>query len=589
MEVNWEEFKEKSAKELEEATKSFFQKTLQEIEEAITSSESRIREIIKDIEDETLSQDKIRERFNNSLQEIFNEQKSKMESVFKDIEEAFSKELDEAKAKLASEISKRVETIEQDLDAHLNSAIEPEKINELLNSKIKSFFENETHIFEDKISNIAKEVIEKNQKDIKKNIEKAIKAFYDTEDGLRKVILDLAKNQSEYIASEIKEKISELISSHYNELLFESPLSDKIAEIAGFEIKKYMTEIENIKSTIDVIEMKLKILSELPNSEMEKTSEEQISNNRGEELHQVTLFPEDEGVEEIAEHPTTSESIAEIPLTEEQNWEEEIETPKGSESEKTAEQEIEVIEEKLVEETVVEEKPKIKGRNFRLESPVEITYFGHCAFLISGKGARILTDPYKSMALNNSIKYAPIDVEADFVTISHMHMDQGAWKEVPGSPKLVEAPGEKTFSGYPFLKFKGIPTYHDNAEGNVRGGNMVYNIEISGVRITHLGALGHILSREQIREIGRPVDILIVPVGGYDTIPVKDAWEVVNQLDPLVVIPMRFKTDACDLPLAEVDAFTSLVTCPVKLLESSLTVNELPTSLEVWVLKPLKV
>jgi len=123
MEVNWEEFKEKSAKELEEATKSFFQKTLQEIEEAITSSESRIREIIKDIEDETLSQDKIRERFNNSLQEIFNEQKSKMESVFKDIEEAFSKELDEAKAKLASEISKRVETIEQDLDAHLNSAI----------------------------------------------------------------------------------------------------------------------------------------------------------------------------------------------------------------------------------------------------------------------------------------------------------------------------------------------------------------------------------------------------------------------------------------------------------------------------------
>jgi len=47
-------------------------------------------------------------------------------------------------------------------------------------------------------------------------------------------------------------------------------------------------------------------------------------------------------------------------------------------------------------------------------------------------------------------------------------------------------------------------------------------------------------------------------------LPVRDAWEVVEQLDPLVVIPMRFKTDACELPLAEVDAFLSLAKCPVK-------------------------
>ncbi|MEO0252150.1 MAG: MBL fold metallo-hydrolase [candidate division WOR-3 bacterium] len=213
---------------------------------------------------------------------------------------------------------------------------------------------------------------------------------------------------------------------------------------------------------------------------------------------------------------------------------------------------------------------------------------GHAAFIIESKGIKILTDPYKHMALNNSIKYAPIDVETDFVTVSHAHMDQGAWKEIPGNPRLVEVEGEKTFAEFPFLRFKGIHTYHDNAEGNVRGSNMVFNIEIAGVRITHLGALGHILTKEQIREIGRPVDILFIPVGGYDTLPIKDAWEVVYQIEPSIVIPMRFKTDACDLPLAEVDAFTSLAKCPVKLFESTVTIEEIPPSMEVWVLKPAK-
>jgi L-ascorbate metabolism protein UlaG (beta-lactamase superfamily) len=584
MEGNWEEFKERISKELEEAVKTLFQKTTQEIEEILSSSKSRIEEILKNFEDENLNPEKIKESLNEFTKEILEDRKSQLESVLKLEEDAIKSELDETREKIKSKIEDRLTQVEQELDSHIREAIEPDNIRGILEEKIKRFIEEETHIFEEEIKGLAKEVLEKNQKDIRKSIDKNLKAFVDAEDGLRKVIGELVRNQSDYVASELKEKISELISSSSRELLMESPLSERIAEVVGYEMKKYFSEIENLKSSLDILEMKIKILSESPKSEMETSVDRMPLAEEAIEIPKVDIFPEDTGVEEVMENLVTPENISDLSIKEEPT---ELER-------KEPQEEVEKVEPQISEIQIVEEAPApkkekgVKERRFKLETPIEVTYFGHAAFLISAKNAKILTDPYKHMALNNSIKYAPIDVEADFVTVSHMHMDQGAWKEIPGSPKLVEVAGEKTFADYPYLKFKGIHTYHDNAEGNVRGSNMVYNIEITGIRITHLGALGHILTKEQVREIGRPVDILIIPVGGYDTLPVKDAWEVVGQLDPLVVIPMRFKTDACDLPLAEVDAFTSLANCPVKLLNSSLTIEALPTSLEIWVMKPLK-
>jgi L-ascorbate metabolism protein UlaG (beta-lactamase superfamily)/ribosomal protein S17E len=469
--------------------------------------------------------------------------------------------------KIKQTVENRIKEVESEIDSQVKSVFEPEKVKALLEEKIKRFIEEETHIFEDELKALGKEVIDKNQKDIKKNFEKNLKAFYEAEDGLTKIIEDIVKNQSDYIASQLQEKISEIISTKAKDLLLESPLSERIAEYVGFEMKKYMQELENLKASLDVLEMRLKILSEAPGS-----SEEQTTSPKEEIVFpEATLFPEDEGVKEAI-----MEKGAEIAIEKAQ---EETQAEVAAETSVP----IEIVEE------VAEEKEEKVIRPFKLQMPFEITYMGHAAFLITAGNAKIITDPYKYMALNGSIKYKPIDVDADFVTVSHMHMDQGAWKDIPGEPRLVEVAGEKTFSDYPFLKFKGIQTYHDNAEGYVRGTNMVFNIEIAGIRITHLGALGHVLTKEQLREIGRPVDILMIPVGGYDTIPVRDAWEVVNQLDPLVVIPMRFKTDACDLPLAEVDAFLSLAKCPIKEMESTVLVDSLPTSMEVWVLKPLKI
>ena len=89
------------------------------------------------------------------------------------------------------------------------------------------------------------------------------------------------------------------------------------------------------------------------------------------------------------------------------------------------------------------------------------------------------------------------------------------------------------------IEFKGISSYHDDAEGRKRGANIMFCLEVDGIAVCHLGDLGHALGDKQVAELGK-VDILLVPVGGYYTIGVKVATEVCNQLKPKVIIPMHW-------------------------------------------------
>ncbi|GAH28600.1 unnamed protein product, partial [marine sediment metagenome] len=104
------------------------------------------------------------------------------------------------------------------------------------------------------------------------------------------------------------------------------------------------------------------------------------------------------------------------------------------------------------------------------------------------------------------------------------------------------------------IEFKGIPTYHDDAEGKSRGSNTILCFEVDGVRVCHLGDLGHPLNDKQVAELGS-VDILLIPVGGFFTIGAKVASQVCDRLKPKVIIPMHFRNDKCSFPIASVDEF----------------------------------
>ena len=211
---------------------------------------------------------------------------------------------------------------------------------------------------------------------------------------------------------------------------------------------------------------------------------------------------------------------------------------------------------------------------------MKIKWLGHASFLITSEGGtRIITDPYET---NERIKYGQIKEPADVVTVSHGHSDHANVAAVQGKPAVVKGTAEA--GG---IKFRGIAAHHDETGGSQRGSNIMFCFEVDGVRICHLGDLGHPLSQPQVKELGA-VDVLMVPVGGFFTIDAKTASQLVEQVKPKVIIPMHYSSDRCALPIAPVDDFLKGKANVSRLDSSEVEFKKgaLPAGTRIMVLKP---
>lgn len=215
---------------------------------------------------------------------------------------------------------------------------------------------------------------------------------------------------------------------------------------------------------------------------------------------------------------------------------------------------------------------------------MRIKWNGHASFTITGNdGTVVVTDPYDPGGFGGVLKYEPVRDRADIALVSHDHADHNYVKSLSGSPQVVKGSGEAKG-----IRVKGIDTYHDESQGSERGENTVFAFNLDGINICFAGDLGHLLSQEQVEAIG-PVDILLVPVGGKFTIDEEGAVKVIEALNPKLTIPMHFKTEKCDLPVAGVEGFLSRVKNVSKLGKSEVEVSKdnLPAAPgEVWVLDP---
>jgi len=188
-----------------------------------------------------------------------------------------------------------------------------------------------------------------------------------------------------------------------------------------------------------------------------------------------------------------------------------------------------------------------------------LTWYGQSCFLLeSASGARIVMDP-----IPTNIGYLPpADLHADAVTISHDHSDHSNVALLQGKPRVLRGLttdkkgwvriDEKVRD----ISVRSVGVDHDGKHGAEIGLDTVFIFETGGVRIAHLGDLGHSLTDQQLSAIGS-VDVVLVPVGGTWTVDATEATYVVDQLRPrLMIIPMHFKTDAVTIKeLAPLDAF----------------------------------
>jgi L-ascorbate metabolism protein UlaG (beta-lactamase superfamily) len=190
-----------------------------------------------------------------------------------------------------------------------------------------------------------------------------------------------------------------------------------------------------------------------------------------------------------------------------------------------------------------------------------IRWHGQSFFeIISSTGTRIVTDPH---AIEN---FGGALVDADLVLISHLHSDhmqtgvirnlkdakviQGLKDEKGDGKKVDWNPVDEKFKD---VHVRSVGVFHDGMQGMQYGKNSIFIIEVDGLRIVHLGDLGHQLTDAQIKKIG-PVDVLMIPVGGVYTINGSEARKVVEKLKPAqYIIPMHYGVKVFDdlLPINE--------------------------------------
>ena len=191
---------------------------------------------------------------------------------------------------------------------------------------------------------------------------------------------------------------------------------------------------------------------------------------------------------------------------------------------------------------------------------ITVQWLGHaCYKLIFGDWSCVV-DPYD----NGSVPgIGNLEVSANEVYCSHGHHDHNAahlvkqYKMFAPAPEIIE-----------------VESFHDDAQGTKRGTNIIRVFDYEGITVAHFGDLGHILTEEQMEAIG-PVDVALIPVGGFYTIDPQEAYEVAQQVEARVVIPMHYRTDDFGFDvIAHIDDFAALYKDVVYVEEDTIVIDE---------------
>lgn len=223
---------------------------------------------------------------------------------------------------------------------------------------------------------------------------------------------------------------------------------------------------------------------------------------------------------------------------------------------------------------------------------MRIKYLGHSSFLIEGKTShtqaiKLVTNPFDPKAVGFPFP----NVAANAITSSHEgHKDHDWYEGVKGiddqSPIIINTPGEYEVNG---LRIIGLKSYHDDKKGEERGPNTIYVYDFDVARVAHLGDIGHLPSSELMEALDG-TEILFIPVGGKYTIGAKRAMEIIENIEPLIVIPMHYKTDKHSENFAEIETLQNFLDevgvkpTPQKELKIK-SKSDLPTELTVIILE----
>lgn len=162
--------------------------------------------------------------------------------------------------------------------------------------------------------------------------------------------------------------------------------------------------------------------------------------------------------------------------------------------------------------------------------------------------ATLVTDPYGS---ETGLRF-PRTLAPDVVALSHEDLKRFPDDAFTNTPFLIHHPGEYEANG---LFVFGISLATPEAPSPT---NLIYRFEIEGMNIGFLGGLHRVLTESEIEKLGT-IDILLLPVGGGELLDSKRAVEVMNAIEPRLVIPLAHQVEGLKQELGTADSFCKQV------------------------------
>ncbi len=182
---------------------------------------------------------------------------------------------------------------------------------------------------------------------------------------------------------------------------------------------------------------------------------------------------------------------------------------------------------------------------------MKIKWLGHACFQLTLDNGKVLvTDPY-----DESVGYPPLHVKCDATLSSHGHHDHNYFDALDGDPIILNEPGERELFG---AKITAVSSFHDDERGAKRGRNLIHVIEADGLKIAHLGDLGHLPDTAEQKAALTGLDVMLIPVGGFFTIDTPAAVRIIEAFRPRCAIAMHFANEYCHFPVSDEAEFVRL-------------------------------
>jgi len=184
-----------------------------------------------------------------------------------------------------------------------------------------------------------------------------------------------------------------------------------------------------------------------------------------------------------------------------------------------------------------------------------LCWLGNSAFLVTTPArTTLLVDPFDTRLGYPNPTLPPIDVLA----LTHEHRNHNNIEIVSSSSTVIRGVSSNGWNPQHFT-YKDLSitvvagAYRGRSGGRTRARTAIMSIETGGVRILHMGGLGHELD-VNLRAQCKDHSVVLVPIGGVVTLNGQEASVVVDSIGADISIPMHYKNPAApNSPLAHLD------------------------------------